>query len=243
MHKCQVGVNIHYGGWFVLCRIIVFSGRKGENAPRENPPNGGFFVFSHGDHSPRHTKVRHFSCVVWWLIYAISYKRVFGAKTRNVATRKLAKSDFVGFSHGELSPRQAKIRQTVAENSTHGMSRTFVWRGERSPCENTIKSSFGGFARGDLSRFRLCLSYLRLAGRKVATRKHAKWWFWRVFSWRPYAPPGKDTTNRRRKLRRRMKSVVLSCGGAKGRHAKTRKSHHLAGFRVTLFRLFAPKTR
>jgi len=56
--------------------------------------------------------------------------------------------DFVGFSHGDLSPRQAKIRQTVAENATRGMSRTFVWRGERSPCENTKKSSFGGFSRG-----------------------------------------------------------------------------------------------
>ena len=54
-----------YGGWFVPCRIIVFSGRKGEKAPREHPPNGDFFVFSHGDLSPRHTKVRHFSCVAF----------------------------------------------------------------------------------------------------------------------------------------------------------------------------------
>jgi len=42
---------------------------------------------------------------------------------------------------------------------------------------------------------------------------------------------------------RRMKSVLLSCGGAKGCHARTRKSDHLAGFRVAPFRLFAPKTR
>ena len=79
------------------------------------------------------------------------------------------KGDFGGFSHGDLSPRQANIRQTVAENLTHGMSRTFVWRGERSPCENTKKSPFGGFSRGDLSRYRPCLSYLCLAGRKVAS--------------------------------------------------------------------------
>ena len=114
--------SLPYGGCFVPCRINVFSGRKREKSPRENPLN----------------------------------------------------SDFGGISHGDLSPRQAKIRQTVAENATRGMSRTFVWRGERSPCENTIKSSFGGFSRGDLSRFRPCLSYLCLA-------------------------PGKDTTNRRRK--------------------------------------------
>ena len=80
------------------CRINVFSGRKRERSPRENPPKG----------------------------------------------------DFVGFSPGDLSSRQAKIRQTVAENATHGMSRTF--------------------------------------------------------------------------------------GGAKSRHAKPRKSHYLAGFRVAPFR-------
>ena len=84
------------------CRINVFSGRKRERSPRENPPKG----------------------------------------------------NFVGFSHGDLSSRQAKIRQTVAENATHGMSRAFVWRGERSPCENTKKSSFGGFSRGAFSPFR-----------------------------------------------------------------------------------------
>jgi len=34
------------------------------------------------------------------------------------------------------------------------MSRTFVWQGERSPCENTKQSPFSGFSCGDLSRFR-----------------------------------------------------------------------------------------
>ena len=57
----------------------------------------------------------------------------------------------VGFLHGDLSPRQSKIRQTVAENATHGMSRTFVLRGERSPCESTKRSPFGGFSRGAFS--------------------------------------------------------------------------------------------
>jgi len=32
-------------------------------------------------------------------------------------------------------------------------------------------------------------------------------------------------------------------GEAKDRHAKTRQNHHLAGFRVATFRVFAPKTR
>jgi len=46
-------------------------------------------------------------------------------------------NDFGGFSLGDLLPRQAKIRQTVGENAPHGMLRTFVCRGEKSPCENT----------------------------------------------------------------------------------------------------------
>ena len=38
------------------CRISVFSGQKREKAPRENPPTGDFFMFSHGDLTPRHQK-------------------------------------------------------------------------------------------------------------------------------------------------------------------------------------------
>jgi len=39
-----------------LCHFVL-SCFRGEKAPRENPPNGDFFVFSHGDLSPRHTEV------------------------------------------------------------------------------------------------------------------------------------------------------------------------------------------
>ena len=74
-------------------RINVFSGRKGERSPRENPPKGVF----------------------------------------------------VGFSHGDLPPRQAKIRQTGGEKAKHAKCRTFVWRGERSPCENTKSDHLEGF--------------------------------------------------------------------------------------------------
>ena len=62
--------------------------------------------------------------------------------------------DLGGFSRGDLSPRQAKIRQTGGEKATHEKCRTFVWRGERSPCENTKKSPFSGFSRGAFSPFR-----------------------------------------------------------------------------------------
>ena len=113
------------------------------------------------------------------------------------------------------------------------MSRTFVWRGERSPCENTKKSPFGVAFLPPVCRifawrrlFASCLSYLCLAGRKVATRKPAKITIWRVFAWRPFAPPDKDTTNRGE--------------NAKGRHAKTRQMVTFSCFYKATFR---PATR
>jgi len=69
------------------------------------------------------------------------------AKTRQMVT-------FSCFSHSDLSPRQAKIRQTEGEKATHENCRTFVWRGERSSCKNTNKSPFGGFSCCAFSPFR-----------------------------------------------------------------------------------------
>ena len=43
-------------------KCVVSSPGGAKGLPRENPPNGDFFAFSHGDLSPRHTKVRHVSC-------------------------------------------------------------------------------------------------------------------------------------------------------------------------------------
>jgi len=44
-------------------------------------------------------------------------------------------------------------------------------------------------------------------------------------------------------LRFRLLFVVPLPGEAKGRNAKPRQNHHLAGFRLATFRVFAPKTR
>jgi len=44
-------------------------------------------------------------------------------------------------------------------------------------------------------------------------------------------------------LRFRLLFVVSLPGETKGRQAKTRQNHLLAGFRVATFRVFAPKTR
>ena len=109
--------------------------------------------------------------------------------------------------------------------------RVFAWRGEMSPRENPPNSDFspfGGFSRGAFSRF-------RLAGRKIATRKPAKWWFRRVFAWRPFAPPGKDTTNRRRK----GDAWKVSYFRVAGRKVAMRKHEKVTIWRVFAWRLFA----
>ena len=87
------------------CRISVFSGRKRERAPRENPPNGDFFVFSHGDFSPRHTKVRDIPRVA----FSRTVCRVFawrGERSPRDNTPRLKCRDFVfSFSHFRMAGR------------------------------------------------------------------------------------------------------------------------------------------
>jgi len=81
------------------------------------------------------------------------------------------------------------------------------------------------------------MSYKRVFGakrRKGATRKPAKWSLLREFAWRPFFPPHESTTLHVSPFR--LLFVVSLPGGAKGRHAKTRKRHHVAGFRVAAFR-------
>jgi len=171
--KCALYKNVvEYGGWFVPCRIIVF---RGEKAPRENPPNCDFFVFSHGDLSPRHTNydtfMRRLLASCW------SYLRLAGWK---VAMRK---------------PKITIWR--VFAWQPFAFSPLFVaWRGERSPRENPPNCVFAWrpFAPPHESTrhsmrcvFGYCLSYLCLAERKVAMRKPAKITIWRVFAWQPFA--------------------------------------------------------
>ena len=114
-------------------------------------------VLSCGGAKGRHAKTKK---VIIWRVFAwrpFAFSPLFvvsllgGAKGRRAKTRH---SDFGGFSRGDLSSRQAKIRQKGGEKATHEKCRTFVLRGERSPCENTKKSPFGGFSRGAISPFR-----------------------------------------------------------------------------------------
>ena len=83
-----------------LCHVVL-SGFRGEKAPRENPPNAAFFVFSHGDLSPRHTKVRQFHALRFRLLFifawrgerspicAMSFKRVFGANMTLISHHRI----------------------------------------------------------------------------------------------------------------------------------------------------------
>ena len=80
--------------------------------------------------------------------------RVFAWRDERSPSENPLNGDCGGFSRGDLSPRQAKIRQTGCRNATHEKCPTFVWRGKRLPCANTKKWPFGGFSRGAFSPFR-----------------------------------------------------------------------------------------
>ena len=126
------------------CRINVFSGRQRERSPRENPPNNDFFVFSHGDLSPRQAKIQQ-----------------TGAKTKRSPRKNPPNDDFFVFSHGDFLPRHTKVRDNPCVAFSATVCRIFAWRGERSPCENPAKSPFCGFSRGNLSRFRPENTFIR----------------------------------------------------------------------------------
>jgi len=88
-----------------------------------------------------------------------------GRKRERSPCEKPPNGDFGEFSHGDLSPRLAKIRQTVAENATWNVA-YFRVAGRKVAMRKHEKLLIGGFSRGACPRF-------RLAGRQVATRKPA----------------------------------------------------------------------
>jgi len=87
-----------------LCRFVL-SCFRGEKAKRRHAktPN---CVFSHGDLSPRHTKVRHFSCIA----FSPPSCRIFAWRGEMSPRENPPKSPFSGFPCGDLSPRLAKRR-------------------------------------------------------------------------------------------------------------------------------------
>ena len=84
--------------WLIFAfRIIVFSGRKGVKAPRENQPNGVF--------SPRHTKERDIPCVA----VSATVCRIFAWRGERSPWENTKKSPFGGFSRGVLYDKSATI--------------------------------------------------------------------------------------------------------------------------------------
>jgi len=95
--------------WWLICAISYYRvfGAERRKAPRENTPNGNFFGFSHGDLSPRHTKVRRFSCVA----FLPPVCRIFARRGERSPRENRPKSPFSGYLRGNLSPRKAKTRK------------------------------------------------------------------------------------------------------------------------------------
>ena len=141
------------------CRINVFSGRKRERSPRENPQNGDFGGVSHGDLAfASYFRVvgRKSDKITIWRVSRGDLSphhakiRQTGAKTRKVAARKPPNGDFRVFAWRPFAP-PGKVTTNKRRRETHEKCRTFVWWGERSPCKNTKKSPFYGFSRGAFS--------------------------------------------------------------------------------------------
>jgi len=164
-----------------LCHVVL-SCFRGEMAPRENPPIDG--VFSHGDLSPRHTKVRHFSCIA----FSPPVCHIFAWRGERSPREKTPKSPGKDTTNrGENAKgRHAKIRQLMAcfrmatfrpatrtYDTFHAspfcdipcvafsatVCRIFAWRGERSTCENRQNHIVAGF--GNLSRYRPENTFIR----------------------------------------------------------------------------------
>jgi len=154
-----------------LCHVVLSCFRR-EKAPRENPPNGDFFVFSHGDLLPRHTKVRQFSCVAFSPLFVVSLPG--GAKSRHAKTRQ---------SHHLVCFRVTTFRPARQRYDKQGRTR------KRSPRQNPPNVDFFVFSHGDLSprhtkvRDILCVAFSATVCRIFAWRGT----FWRVFAWRPFA--------------------------------------------------------
>jgi len=87
-------------------------GQKRERSPRENPPNGDFFVFSNGDLSPRHTKVRDIPRVA----FLATVCRIFAWRGKSPPCENPTKSPFCGFSCSDLlrfRPENTFIRRGI----------------------------------------------------------------------------------------------------------------------------------
>jgi len=100
-----------YGGWFVPFRIIVFSGQKGKKAPREDPPNGDFFVFCMATFRTATLKYDTFHALRFRLLFVVSLPG--GAKGHHAKTRQNHRVSIL-----TLRPRQSNSRFTCTGAQT-----------------------------------------------------------------------------------------------------------------------------
>jgi len=70
----------------VPCSIIVWSGQKGDRAPRENPPNGDFSSFRMATFHPATGKYAPLDALRFRLLFVLSLPG--GAKDRNAKPRQ-----------------------------------------------------------------------------------------------------------------------------------------------------------
>ena len=121
-------MGLLYGGWFVPFRIIVFSGRKGEKAQRENPPNGDFSCFRMATFRLATRKYDTFHVSPFRLLFVVSLPG--GAKGRHANTRQY--HHLAGFRVATFRPARRKREKSPRENPPNGDCFVFS-HGDLSP--------------------------------------------------------------------------------------------------------------
>jgi len=164
-----------------LCHFVL-SCFRGEIRQAKTRKIVTFSCFGMATFRPATRKYNTFHASPFRLLFVVSLPG--GAKGRHAKTRK---SPFGGFSLGDLSPRQSKIRQTGGE--------TAKGRHVKKPqmvtflcfCMETFRPPHKSTRYSMRCVFGYCLSYLWLARGKVAMQNPTKFTIRRVFAWRPFA--------------------------------------------------------
>jgi len=164
-----------------------------------------FSCFRMATFRPATRKYDTFHASPFRLLFVVSLPG--GAKGRHAKTR--LNHHLAGFRVAIFRPARRKREKAPRENPPNGE-----------------KSLFGGFSRGDISP-------RQAKTRKVDTRKPTKRWLFRVFAWRPFAPPHEST-------RHSMRWVFDYCFSYHCLAVRKVAMRKLA--KITI-RLFAPKTR
>ena len=119
---------VTYAGWFVPCRISVFSGRNRERSQRENPPNDDFGGFPLTTFRPATRKYATFHELRFRLLFVVSLPG--GAKGRHAKTCQ--NHHLADFCVAIFRPALQRYDTFVSSVFSPSICRVFDWRGERS---------------------------------------------------------------------------------------------------------------